>query len=206
MARISISGVDIDYELLGDAGAAAIALTPGGRFPRDTPGLPQLAQALAAGGRRVLLWDRPNCGASDICFDARSESELHARTLIGLIRALELGPTTLAGGSAGSRVSLIAASRDPEVVSHLALWWISGGLLSLISLAYYYCVDSAIAASQGGMAAVAAAPGWAEQIKRNPRNRDILLAQDPAKFIATMESWSSFYRQCLVCLCRTSSV
>jgi 2-hydroxy-6-oxonona-2,4-dienedioate hydrolase len=148
---------------------------------------------LAAGGRRVLLWDRPNCGASDICLDGQSESELHGRTLIALIRELNLGPTAVAGGSAGSRVSLIAASREPEAVSHLMLWWISGGLLSLISLAYYYCVDSAITASQGGMAAVAAAPGWAEQIKRNPRNCDYLLAQDPAKYIATMERWSSFY-------------
>jgi hypothetical protein len=90
-------------------------------------------------------------------------------------------------------VSLIAASRDPEVVSHLALWWISGGLLGLISLANYYCVDQALAASQGGMQAVAALPAWAQQIERNPRNRDILLAQDRQGFIKTMERWASFY-------------
>src|SRR5262249_52884218 len=112
------------------------------------------------------------------------------RTLIGLIRALELGPTTLAAGSAGSRVSLIAAAHGPDVVSHLALWWISGGALSLISLAAYYCVDSAIAASRGGMAAVAALPGWSQQIQRNPRNRDIILAQDPQRFMETMERWA----------------
>jgi pimeloyl-ACP methyl ester carboxylesterase len=193
VARISIDGVGIEYELLGKAGAPAIALTPGGRFPMDSPGVPQLAEALAAGGRRVLLWDRPNCGASDICFDAPGESELQGRTLAKLIRALELGPTALAAGSAGSRVSLIAASRDPEVVSHLILWWISGGALSLISLANYYCVDSALAASRGGMEAVAKLPGWALQIKRNPRNRDIILAQDPDRFIETMERWALAY-------------
>lgn len=193
MARIFIDGVGIEYELLGKVGAPAIALTPGGRFPMDSPGVPQLAEALAAGGRRVLLWDRPNCGASDICFDAPSESELQGRTLARLIRALDLGPTALAAGSAGSRVSLIAASRDPEVVSHLILWWISGGAISLISLASYYCVDSAIAASRGGMAAVAELPGWALQIRRNPRNRDIILAQDPARFIETMERWALAY-------------
>jgi pimeloyl-ACP methyl ester carboxylesterase len=190
VARISIGGVGIEYELLGKPGAPAIALTPGGRFPMDSPGVPQLAAALAAGGRRVLLWDRPNCGASDICFDAPSESELQGRTLAQLIRALDLGPTALAAGSAGSRVSLIAASRDPEVVSHLVLWWISGGAISLISLAAYYCLDSAIAASRGGMAAVAQLPGWAEQIRRNPRNRDIILAQDPERFIQTLERWA----------------
>src|SRR5512145_2120603 len=104
MARIAISGIEIDYELLGPAGAQAVAITPGGRFPKESPGVPELAQALAAGGRRVLLWDRPNCGASDICFDANTESELNGRTLTQLIRALDLGPTTLAAGAAGSRV------------------------------------------------------------------------------------------------------
>jgi 2-hydroxy-6-oxonona-2,4-dienedioate hydrolase len=193
MARISISGVDIDYELLGKPGAPAIAITPGGRFPKETPGVPELARALADGGRRVLLWDRPNCGASDVCFDAPTESELNGRTLTQLIRALDLGPTALAAGSAGSRISLIAASRDPEIVSHLVLWWISGGALSLISLAYYYCFDSAAAASRGGMEAVASLPAWAEQIRRNPKNRDIILAQDPERFIQTMERWALSY-------------
>ncbi|TGD71326.1 alpha/beta hydrolase [Mangrovimicrobium sediminis] len=193
MPTIEIDGINIAYELHGKEGDPAIALTPGGRFNKESPGLPELADALAAGGRRVLRWDRPNCGASDICFDAESESELHGRTLTKLIRALDLGPTTLAAGSAGSRVSLIAASRDPEIVSKLAVWWISGGTLGLISLAYYYCCDYGIAASHAGMEAVAAMPGFAEQIERNPRNRDIILAQDPQKFIETMERWATFY-------------
>ena len=193
MANIKIAGLAIEYELLGPKAAPAIALTPGGRFAKDSPGLPELAQALAAGGRRVLLWDRPNCGASDISFEGQSESDLQARTLVELIHALELGPTALAAGSGGSRVSLIAAARDPEAVSHLIVWWISGGALSLISLAAYYCVNSAIAASRGGMAAVAELPGWSEQIRRNPRNRDILLAQDPDRFIEAMERWALAY-------------
>jgi pimeloyl-ACP methyl ester carboxylesterase len=193
MPRISISGVGVEYELLGEPGAPAVAVTPGGRFSKDMPGIRELGDALAAGGRRVLIWDRPNCGASDISFAGDSESELHARTLLELIRALDLGPTALAAGSAGSRVSLIAASRGPDLISHLVLWWISGGILSLISLANYYCVDYALAASLGGMQAVAAMPGWAEQIARNPRNRDILLAQDPARFIQKMEDWAAVY-------------
>lgn len=193
MANIKISGLTIEYELSGPEGAPAIALTPGGRFAKDSPGLPELAQALAAGGRRVLLWDRPNCGASDISFEGQSESDLQAHTLIELTHALELGPTALAAGSGGSRVSLIAAARDPEAVSHVIVWWISGGALSLISLAAYYCVNSAIAASRGGMAAVAELPGWSEQIQRNPRNRGILLAQDPERFIEAMERWALAY-------------
>jgi 2-hydroxy-6-oxonona-2,4-dienedioate hydrolase len=193
MSRVTIDGIGIEYELLGRPGDPAVALTPGGRFPKESPGVRELAQALAVAGRCVLLWDRPNCGGSDISFDADSESELHGRVLTKLIRTLELGPTVLAAGSAGSRVSLIAASRDPDIVSHLVLWWISGGALSLISLAYYYCVDQGIAASRGGMEAVASLPGWQEQIRRNPKNRDIILAQNPRRFIDTMERWAMAY-------------
>jgi pimeloyl-ACP methyl ester carboxylesterase len=110
-----------------------------------------------------------------------------------LIRKLDLGPVALLGGSAGSRVSLVAAARDPEVVSHLMIWWISGGPISLAQLAAYYCGDSAMAASHGGMEAVAALPGWAEQIARNPKNRDIILAQDANAFIAKMQQWAAAY-------------
>jgi pimeloyl-ACP methyl ester carboxylesterase len=193
MPRITISGIGVEYDLLGEPGAPAVAITPGGRFPMDTPGVRELGEAIAAGGKRVLIWDRPNCGYSDISFDDESESLQHGRVLTQLIRELKLGPTALVAGSAGSRVSLIAASRDPEAVSHLVLWWISGGMIGLISLANYYCVDQALAAAKGGMEAVAALPAWAEQIRRNPKNREILLAQDPKAFIQKMEQWASFY-------------
>jgi pimeloyl-ACP methyl ester carboxylesterase len=193
MARISIDGIGIEYELLGQSGAPAVALTPGGRFSKDSPGLHELGAALATGGKRVLLWDRPNCGASDICFDGPSESLLQARTLVGLIRALELGPTALAAGSAGSRVSLIAAAQDPSAVSHLVLWWISGGPIGLLQLANYYCCDHATQASLGGMAAVAAMPAWVEQIKKHSPNRDKLLSQDVEQFIEAMQRWAMVY-------------
>jgi pimeloyl-ACP methyl ester carboxylesterase len=193
MARIQISGLGIEYQLLGPEGAPAIAITPGGRFAMDSPGVPELARALAAAGRRVLLWDRPNCGASDVTFEGDTESNMQGRTLVELIRALKIGPTALAAGSGGSRVSLVAASNGPDIVSHLIIWWISGGALSLISLASYYCVTSALAAAHGGMEAVAALPGWEEQIQKNPRNRDYILAQDPEKFIQAMERWALAY-------------
>jgi len=190
MARLAISGIEIDYELIGEEGAPAIALTPGGRFPKTTPGLRDLAEKLAAGGKRVLIWDRPNSGASDISFQGDNESALHAHCLMDLIRALDLGPTTLAAGSAGSRVSLIAAAYAPDMVSNLVLWWISGGTVGQMFLGAYYYYDSAVAASHGGMEAVAALPQWAGQLADNPRNRDILLAQDPKAFIEKMQIWA----------------
>ena len=125
MPRAEIDGIGIDYELIGTG--RAVSITPGGRFSKDDPGVRELAQALAAGGLRALIWDRPNCGASDLAFRGDSESDLNADILAGLIRKLDLGPTILAGGSAGSRVSLRAATRHPGTAAGLFLWWITGG-------------------------------------------------------------------------------
>jgi 2-hydroxy-6-oxonona-2,4-dienedioate hydrolase len=194
MARAVIAGIGIDYELIGPAGGHVVALTPGGRFARDTPGLREFGNALVAGGERVLLWDRPNCGASDVCFEGDSESAMQADALIGLIDELELGPVALAAGSAGSRLSLIVAAKAPQAVSHLLLWWISGGPVSIAQIASYYYFESVMAASQvEGMAAVVKLPAWAQQIERNPRNRDILLAQDPDRFIETLQGWAQAF-------------
>lgn len=194
MGRISIDGVGVHYELLGDAGAPAVALTPGGRFTTDTPGLRELGQKLAEGGKRVLLWDRPNCGLSDICLDEnRPESILHADTLAGLIRELDLGPTALCGGSAGARVSMIAAARHGASVTHLAIWWISGGPIGLIQLAMIYCGEAAHAANLGGMEAVANTFSWKETMEKNPEAKAKLLAMDPKGFIKLMQSWASVY-------------
>lgn len=193
MARIEVDGLELDYELLGKEDAPALVLTPGGRYPRDTAGVPQLGQCLADAGYRVLLWDRPGCGASDIGFTAPSESVMNAEALVGLVKALNLGPVRLAAGSAGSRVSLMAAARMAEQVVSMAIWWISGGPVGLAGLAWYYCGDQIDACSKGGMAAVAALPSWADQIRRNPRIRDILLAQDPDRFIATMQRWGKAF-------------
>ena len=130
MSRLEISGIGIEYELLGKQSDPAVAITPGGRFSMESPGVRELGQALAAKGKRVLLWDRPNCGASDMCFEGDGESRLQARILTQLIRTLGLGPTALAGGSAGSRVSLLAAVEDPEMVSHLIQWRIGRAWLA----------------------------------------------------------------------------
>jgi pimeloyl-ACP methyl ester carboxylesterase len=118
---------------------------------------------------------------------------LSADTLAGLIRHVDRGPALAFGGSAGARVSLIVASRFPGVVSRLCLLWISGGAISLAALGAYYSGGSAIAAAKGGMQAVAALPEWRQQLALNPRNRDLLLAQDPDVFIETMQRWCAAF-------------
>lgn len=194
MARIDIDGTSIYYELLGDPSHPAVVLTPGGRFATDTAGLREFADELVAGGKQVLLWDRPNSGQSDVCLDGPSESEMHAEKMAGLVRALDLAPITVAAGSAGSRVSLIMASRHPELVSHLMLWWVSGGPIGLMQLAWIYCAEPANMVAIGGMEAVANVPIIAEHVRRHPAARDQILAQDPQAFIDQMQRWALAYR------------
>lgn len=191
MARIEVGGLELDYELIGPEQGQPLVLTPGGRYPRDTAGVPELGRIFAENGYRVLLWDRPGCGASDIAFTAESESVMNADALAGLVRALDLRDVVLVGGSAGSRISLMAALRMPGNVAKIAAWWLSGGAIGLAGLAWFYCGDQVAAASKGGMEAVAELPSWADQIARNPRIRDILLAQDPDTFIETMQRWAA---------------
>lgn len=193
MARIDVGGIAIAYELLGREGDPAVALTPGGRFTMDVPGLRDMAKEFVKAGRRVLIYDRPNCGQSDACLLGESESEMQAEALSGLIRKLDLGPTVIAGGSGGSRVSMLAAARDPEICSHLALWWISGDPIGLMQLATYYCGEAGTLASVGGMEAVLKATSWSENFAKSEQSREFIRKQDPQKFIAVMQKWAAAY-------------
>ena len=194
MARAEVEGLSIEYEVIGDGRPWVI--TPGGRFSKDSPGVRELAGALAESGNRVLIWDRPNCGRSDVCFTGESESAMQADVLAALLSHLDIAPAVIAGGSGGSRVSLLAAARHPEVAAGLAVWWISGGPFGLISLATHYCGGSVHAAWTGGMEAVAALPEWAEVIEGNPSNRQRFLDQDRQELIATLERWMVAYCPC----------
>jgi pimeloyl-ACP methyl ester carboxylesterase len=192
MPTETIDGNQIAYEVIGDRGDPWI-ITPGGRFPKDTPGVRELAQVIAGEGYRVVIWDRPNTGASSVCFDGPTESDMQADALAGLLRRLGLGPATIVGGSGGARVSLLAAINHPDVTAKLAVLWITGGVSGLMSLGVVYCAPSIRAAWRGGMPAVADLPDWAEVLERNPANRDRILGLDRAQFIATMERWMRAY-------------
>jgi pimeloyl-ACP methyl ester carboxylesterase len=186
-----VDGLKIAYEIIGEGRPWAI--TPGGRFSKDYPGVRELAQALAEQGNQVLIWDRPNTGASDVCFEGTSESAMQADVLAGLLTQLGMTPAVIAGGSGGSRVSLLTAARHPEVASGIALWWISGGVYGLMSLGVHYCGGSLVAAWEGDMEPVAALDEWSEVIERNPANRQKFLDTDPKAFVATMEQWMAAY-------------
>jgi pimeloyl-ACP methyl ester carboxylesterase len=189
-----VNGLTIAYEVIGEGRPWVI--TPGGRFSKDTGGVRELASALAEHGNQVLIWDRPNTGESDVCFEGASESEMQADTLAALLGQLEMTPTVIIGGSGGARVSLLTAVRHQELARGLAMWWISGGVFGLLSLGTHYCGGSIRAAWDGGMEAVVALEEWGEVQERNPANREKLLSQDSKEFIATLERWMHVYCAC----------
>ncbi|MBV8952435.1 MAG: alpha/beta hydrolase [Actinobacteria bacterium] len=193
MPEATIGGTKVVYEVVGDRGGQPWVITPGGRFGKDVPGIRELAQALAAAGQRVLIWDRPNTGASDVCFTGASESEMQADKLAGLLRDLDMAPAVVMGGSGGARVSLLTAARHPDVAKKLAMLWISGGVYGLMLLGVHYCGESIRVAWRSGMEAVVELPEWAEVLERNPGNRQRFLELDPREFIETLERWMLVY-------------
>jgi 2-hydroxy-6-oxonona-2,4-dienedioate hydrolase len=189
VASTEIHGGQVVYELLGPPDGQPIVLTPGGRFSKDVPGLRPLAQALAAGGLRVLLWDRPNTGASDVQFYGRSESHMRADTLAELLGRLDLAPAVIAGGSGGARDSLLTVIRHPEVASKAIAWSIVGGVFSTLNLAGVYVLPNINTARMLGMEGVVALPEWQGLIEANPGNKDRLLSMDSGEFVTVMLRW-----------------
>jgi pimeloyl-ACP methyl ester carboxylesterase len=192
MAVADVDGLDIAYEVIGEDGQPW-AITPGGRFSKDYGGVREMAEALAARGKQVLIWDRPNCGASSVCFTGSSESAVQADALAGLLHQLGMTPAVIIGGSGGARVSLLTVARHPDVAAGLAMWWISGGPYGLMSLGVHYCGNSIAAAWRDGMEAVVALPEWQEVLERNPANREHMLQLDRKEFIANLEHWMLAY-------------
>jgi 2-hydroxy-6-oxonona-2,4-dienedioate hydrolase len=185
---IEINGGNVVYEILGDTGDL-IALTPGGRFSKDIPGLRPLAEALVAGGYRVLLWDRPNCGKSDVQFYGLSESHMRAETLFRLVTELGVGPCIILGGSGGARDSMVTTMLYPEIVRKLVVWNIVGGVYGSFVLGGHYVIPSILAVRGLGTEGLLKVPEWRERIEQNPANRERLLALDTDEYLKVMLRW-----------------
>jgi pimeloyl-ACP methyl ester carboxylesterase len=188
-AAVVVNGGHVVHEVLGEPGAKLVVLTPGGRFGKDVEGLRPLADALVAGGLRVLLWDRPNCGASDVQFFGRTESHMRADTLHGLLTALGEGPCVLAGGSGGARDSLLTAMLHPELVSEIVVWNLVGGVYGSFNLGAHYLLPSIRAVRAKGTPGLLDVPEWQERVAANPRNRERLLAWDAGDLMRLFLRW-----------------
>src|ERR1700751_4538908 len=180
-----VNGGNVVYEILGESGDY-IALTPGGRYSKDIEGLRPLAEELVKGGYRVLLWDRPNCGRSDVQFYGQSESHMRAETLHALITGLDIGPCIIAGGSGGARDSILTTMLYPEIVRKLVVWNIVGGVYGSFVLGGHYITPSIMAVRGLGIEGLLRVGEWKERIAENPANRDRILALDTDEFLKGM--------------------
>ena len=185
---VEINGGNVVYETLGETGDF-IALTPGGRYSKDVPGLRPLAEELVGGGYRVLLWDRPNCGKSDVQFYGQSTSHMRAETLHALITGLGIGPCIIAGGSGGARDSMLTTMLYPEIVTKLVVWNIVGGVYGSFVLGSYYIVPSIMAVRGLGVKGLLRVDEWKQRVAENPANEARILALDSDEFLKLMLRW-----------------
>jgi pimeloyl-ACP methyl ester carboxylesterase len=189
----NIRGVNINYEVLGDAGPW-VALVTGGR--RGYAEFLGFARKIADKGFRVLLHDRRNTGASDVLIEGEEgEEELWADDLVLLLERLNALPAFVGGTSSGARLSMLVYLRHPEAVKALLLMRVTGGAFAAGRLPNMYYGQFIEAAEQGGMAAVCATEQYQERIKANPANRDRLMAMDPQKYIAVMRHWLDIFQK-----------
>lgn len=192
-AEIEVHGGLVVYEFVGPDDGEVVVLTPGGRFSKDYGGVHELAYALAGGGKRVLLWDRPNCGRSDIQLYGQSESHMRAETLGTMLKTLGIGQVVAAGGSGGARDSIVFTIMYPELVAKLAVWHIVGGVYSQLSLAGVYILNELRTVRALGIEGVTQLTGgagsWSDLVAVNPRNKNRLLAIGAEEFERVMNRW-----------------
>jgi pimeloyl-ACP methyl ester carboxylesterase len=191
MPLAKVRGVNINYKVLGEHGPW-VALSPGGR--RDISGIELLAGKVADTGHRVVIFDRRNCGASDVVIDGNdSEYEIWADDIHELLSQLGALPAFVGGSSSGCRTALLFALRHPGAVRGLLLWRVTGGRFACERLAQEYYGQYIAAAKQGGMAAVCEMEHWKERIDARPENRDALMKMNPERFITVMSHWREYF-------------
>jgi pimeloyl-ACP methyl ester carboxylesterase len=191
MPIANVRGANINYKVLGSQGPW-VALSPGGR--RDISGIELLASEVAKRGHRVVIFDRRNCGASDVVIDGNeSEYEIWADDIHELLTQLGALPAFVGGSSSGCRTALLFALRHPDAVRGLLLWRVTGGRFACERLAEEYYGQFIEAAKEGGMAAVCEMEHWKERIQARPENRAALMNMAPDRFIAVMSHWREYF-------------
>jgi pimeloyl-ACP methyl ester carboxylesterase len=184
MTVTSVQGVDINYEIIGDAGPW-VALITGGR--RGYQELLPLAKKIAAQGFRILMHDRRNTGASGISLAAEEvEEAVWADDLFALLTQLKALPIFVGGSSSGARTALKYCLRHPEKLRGLLLLRVTGGEFSANRLPENYYGQFIRAAEEGGMAALCETDAYQERIAANPANRETLMNMKAQDYIDIM--------------------
>src|SRR5262245_43059798 len=191
MPVTTIRGVNINWQVIGDAGPW-IMLTTGGRRAHNE--FIPLARKLAALGHRVVLHDRRNTGASDVLIAGdEGEEEIWTQDMYELMRGQDALPAFFGGGSSGARTSILFALRYPQAVRGLLLLRVTGGAFAAGRLPENYYGQFIRAAREGGMAAVCAMDQWRERIEANPRNGDYLRQLPAETFIDVLTRWQEIF-------------
>jgi pimeloyl-ACP methyl ester carboxylesterase len=185
--------LNINYEIVGDAGPW-VALITGGR--RGYQEFLPLAGKIAAKGHRVLLHDRRNTGASDIELEAHEvEEATWADDLRDLLSQLDAVPAFIGGSSSGARTAIMFGLRHPDATRALMLLRVTGGEFPAKRLPEMYYGQFITIAKEGGMAAICETETWAERIETNEANREKLMAMDAGEFIATLSRWKELFEE-----------
>ncbi len=193
MPVATVRGVHLNYEVLGTSGPW-VTYCGGGRS--DLESVRPIAGLIAEAGYRVVIYDRRNCGASEVSIDDPAPEQVTwAEDTYELLRHLEALPVFAGGASAGCRVSVMMAIRHPEAVSGLFVSRPSGGDFAAKYLAESNYDEFLEAARGGGMRSVCEDTPMRDLIVRNPSNRERLLSMDPVHFIETLEMWRRYFSE-----------
>jgi 2-hydroxy-6-oxonona-2,4-dienedioate hydrolase len=191
--EVEVNGGVVVYEFIGPEDGEVVVVTPGGRFSKDYGGVHELADTLAAGGKRVLLWDRPNTGKSDVQLFGRSESHMRAETLGLMLDKLGVDRVVALGGSGGARDMIVFTMMFPDKVRKLGTWCIVGGTYSSMSLAGVYILNELRTVRATGIDGVTGMSGpagsWADLCNVNPRNKQRLHDLGAEEFERVMTRW-----------------
>ena len=96
MSKITVNGVELAHEVIGNG--SPVVWTNGGWLPRGVGCY--LHAGRFSSNHSVLIWDRRNCGESDVALDEDSPSEFHsyAHDLHEVLHALNMVPAIVGGG------------------------------------------------------------------------------------------------------------
>ncbi len=195
MAKIAnLNGYDIRFEIHGKG--IPIVYTPGGFFPLERGRA--VAESLKKLGYKVLLWDRPNSGASGLIFEGENLLRIWADQLHELLHYTGHKPAFISGGSGGYLASLYFAYIYPAEVKGLILISPPTDNQEILdSIMKGTFLEPAEAAEQKGMTAVTETTGsmwdffdWPDQFQRVPQKKGQLLAMDSTVFAKTMRTWA----------------
>ena len=191
---VTLNDVEMRFEVHGEG--IPIVYTPGGFYPLEKGRL--FAERLKTLGYKVLLWDRPNTGASGLLFEGENIFQVWADRLCELLDYTGFSPAFVAGGSAGGLCSLYLACVHPEVCKGLIFMAPPTDDQGFWNFIIYstFLAPAEIAEKNGMNAVIEASSGmgdlfnWQDQFQRVPGKKQQFLSMNPLMFTKAMSTWA----------------